>query len=100
MGVKIHIGMDADNELVHTVKGTVANVSDVVEVNGLLHGEETDFFGDAGYEGAAKRPDEREDVQRRIAMRPGKRRALDKSNQIDALIDKVEHPSRTIKEQF
>ena len=44
-------------------------------------------------------------------MRPGKRRALDKDNEIDALIDKieklkagvrakVEHPFRVIKRQF
>ena len=44
-------------------------------------------------------------------MRPGKRRALDKGNAIDALVDKVEklkasvrakveHPFRVIKRQF
>ena len=46
-----------------------------------------------------------------VAMRPGKRKALDKSKPIDALIDKieklkagvrakVEHPFRVIKRQF
>jgi IS5 family transposase len=46
-----------------------------------------------------------------VAMRPGKRRALDKADVIDALVDKVEklkasvrakveHPFRVVKRQF
>ena len=110
-GMKTHIGVDADSGLVHTVKGTAANVNDVVEASGLLHGAETDAFGDAGYQGAAKRPDAHADVKWHVAMRPGKRRALDKSKSVDALIEqveqleasiraKVEHPFRVIKRQF
>ncbi|WP_119291120.1 IS5 family transposase [Azohydromonas sediminis] len=109
--MKAHIGVDADSGLVHTVKGTAANVNDVVEANGLLHGEETHAFGDAGYQGAAKRPDAREDVQWHVGMPPGKRRALDKTCKVDALVEqlermkasiraKVEHPFRVIKRQF
>ena len=56
-GMKAHIGVDADSGLVHTVRGTSANVSDVVEANSLLHGQEIDGYGDAGYQGADKRPD-------------------------------------------
>jgi len=110
-GMKAHIGVDADSGLVHTVQGTAANVNDVVEANSLLHGQESDAFGDAGYQGAAKRPDAHADVKWHIAMRPGKRRALDKSRRVDALIEqleqlkasiraKVEHPFRVIKRQF
>ena len=110
-GMKAHIGVDADSGLVHTVKGTAANVNDVVEANSLLHGEETHAFGDAGYQGAAKRLDAREDVQWHVGMRPGKRRALDKTRKVDALVEqlerlkasiraKVEHPFRVIKRQF
>ena len=96
----------------HTVRGTSGNVSDVVEGNSLLHGEEKDVFGDAGYQGAQKRPDARKEVAWHVAMRPGKRKELDKENNpIDALIDqvekikasiraKVEHPFRVIKRQF
>jgi IS5 family transposase len=51
--------VDADSGLVHTVIGTSGNVSDVVEGNSLLHGQETDVFADAGYQGAHKRPDAR-----------------------------------------
>ena len=110
-GMKAHIGVDADSGLVHTVRGTAANVNDVVEANSLLHGQESDACGDAGYQGAAKRPDAGEGVAWHIAMRPGKRRALDKTRKVDALIDqlealkasiraKVEHPFRVIKRQF
>ena len=111
-GMKAHIGVDADSGLVHTVIGTSGNVADVVEGNSLLHGQETDGFGDAGYQGIDKRRDAKKDVTWHIAMRPGKRRALDKENNpVDALIDqvekikasiraKVEHPFRVIKRQF
>lgn len=110
-GMKAHIGVDAESGLVHTVRGTAANVNDVVEANSLLHGQETHVFADAGYQGAAKRPDAKDDVNWHVAMRPGKRRALDKAKTIDNLIDqverikasvraKVEHPFRVIKQQF
>lgn len=110
-GMKAHIGVDAESGLVHTVKVSAANANDVTEANALLHGEETDAFGDAGYQGAHKRPDARADLNWHIAMRPGKRAALDKSKRIDSLIDqvekikagiraKVEHPFRVIKRQF
>jgi transposase, IS5 family len=110
-GMKAHIGVDAESGLVHTVRGTSGNVNDVVEANALLHGEETDAFGDAGYQGAAKRPDAMAEVNWHIAMRPGRRKALDLSSTLAAMIDqveqikasiraKVEHPFRVIKRQF
>jgi IS5 family transposase len=110
-GMKAHIGVDADSGLVHTVRGTAANVNDVVEGNSLLHGQETDAFGDAGYQGIAKRPDAKTTVNWHVAMRYSKRKELDKANEQDALTDqmerikgsiraKVEHPFRVIKRQF
>jgi IS5 family transposase len=47
-GMKAHIGVDVHSGLVHTVRGTAANVNDVVEGNSLLHGQETDVVADAG----------------------------------------------------
>jgi transposase, IS5 family len=111
-GMKAHIGVDADSGLVHTVRGTSGNVADVTEGNSLLHGQEKDVFGDAGYQGADKRPDAKASHKWHVAMRPGKRKKLDKENRLsDALIDrvekikagiraKVEHPFRVIKRQF
>ena len=110
-GMKAHIGVDAESGLVHTVRGTAANVNDVVEGNSLLHGGETDVFADAGYQGAHKRSDAKGDTRWHVAMRPGKRRALDKTKTEDLITDeverikasiraKVEHPFRVIKRQF
>ena len=111
-GMKAHIGVDADSGLVHTVRGTSGNAADVTEGNSLLHGEETEVFGDAGYQGADKRADAKKQVTWHVAMRPGKRKELDKENNpLDALIDllektkaairaKVEHPFRVVKCQF
>ena len=110
-GMKAHIGVDAESGLVHTVRGTSGNVNDVVEANSLLHGDEIEAFADAGYQGAHKRPDAKSSVRWNIAMRPGKRAALDKTKRVDQLIDqlerlkasiraKVEHPFRVIKRQF
>lgn len=110
-GMKAHIGVDADSGLVHTVIGTAANVNDVTQANVLLHGEEEEAFGDAGYQGAEKRPDATGKARWNVAMRPGKRRVLDKSLKSTTLIEqlehlkasiraKVEHPFRVIKRQF
>lgn len=109
-GMKAHIGVDAESGLVHTVIGTAANVNDVTQGHALLHGEEVVVFADAGYQGAMKRP-EASGVNWHVAMRPGKRRALDKSRGSHQLIEqlekikagvraKVEHPFRVIKCQF
>jgi transposase, IS5 family len=110
-GMKCHIGVDAESGLIHTVRGTAGSVNDVVEANSLLHGEEAEAFGDAGYQGAHKRADAKPGVTWHVAMRPGKRKTLDLSQPIDALTErieklkasiraKVEHPFRVIKRQF
>jgi IS5 family transposase len=111
-GMKAHIGVDAQSGLVHTVIGTPANVSDVTQAVDLLHGEEVDVFADAGYQGVAKREEAQAlDVSWHVAMRPGKRKALDKSRASNRFLDeletikariraKVEHPFRVIKQQF
>ena len=111
-GMKAHIGVDADSGLVHTVVGTAANVNDVTQDHALVHGAETDVFADAGYQGVGKRDETQEiNVNWHVAMRPGKRKVLDKSTPMGAILDqlerakasiraKVEHPFRVIKRQF
>ena len=77
----------------------------------MLHGQESVAFGDAGYQGVEKRPDATKEVTWHVAMRPGKRRALNKENAADAMIDKaekckaeirsrVEHSFGLVKRQF
>jgi len=113
-GMKAHIGSDADQGLVHSVATTAANAHDITQAHALLHGEETDVFADSGYRGVVKR----EDIQAKhprvnwhIAMMPGKRKAMDKSTPMGAILEqlektkasiraKVEHPFRVIKRQF
>lgn len=111
-GMKAPIGVDADSGLVHTVVGTAANVNDVTQAHHLVHGDESEVFADAGYQGVDKRVDTQAiDTQWHVAMRPGKRRLLDKSDPRDAIAEqlehvkariraKVEHPFRVIKRQF
>jgi IS5 family transposase len=110
-GMKVHAGVDKDSGLIHSVVVTAANVHDLTPAAELLHGEEKVVYADAGYQGIAKRP---EMVGRttdfRVAMRPGKRRALPDTpeGRLQDLIEtakahirsKGEHPFRVIKQQF
>jgi len=54
-GMKAHIGADRDSKLVHTLVATAANVSDITQTAALLHGQEQQVHGDAGYLGVEKR---------------------------------------------
>ena len=113
-GMKAHAGVDADSGLVHSVATTAANAHDVTQAHALLHGEEADVFADSGYRGVEKREEiqaQHPDVNWHIAMMPGKRKAMDKSTPMGAVLEKleqtkarirakVEHPFRVIKRQF
>jgi IS5 family transposase len=110
-GMKAHIGVDAESGLVHTVIGTAANVNDVTQAGALLHGDETDAFGDAGYQGVEKREENLEvPVAWHVAMKRSVRKALPKSpwgemmewiEQAKASIrSKVEHPFHVVKNLF
>ena len=110
-GMKAHIGVDLDSGLVHTVLTTPANVNDVTQAHGLLHGQETVALGDAGYQGVAKRPENQNaPITWHVALRPGVRRALpdDALGRLQQRIErvkaslraKVEHPFHIIKNLF
>ena len=110
-GMKVHIGVDKDNGLIHSVETTAANVHDLTPAPELLHGEETVVYADAGYQGIEKRDEmQGKAIGFRVAMRPGKRRALPDTpeGRLDDLIEtakahiraKGEHPFRVIKRQF
>ena len=84
----------------------------MTQASALVHGEESDVFADAGYQGVAKR-EETQGIEANwhVAMRPGKRRVLDKATPMGRVLDelehvkariraKVEHPFRVIKRQF
>lgn len=110
-GMKAHIGVDAESGLVHSLEGTSANVHDVTQAHKLLHGEEQHAFGDAGYQGVAKREENgNSTVEWHVALRPGKRKALANTlqGQMQELVEKakasvrarVEHPFHIIKNLF
>ena len=110
-GMKVHIGVDKDNGLIHSIETTSANVHDLTPAAELLHGEETVVYADSGYQGIEKREEmQGKAIGFRVAMRPGKRRALPDTpeGRLDDLIEtakahiraKGEHPFRVIKRQF
>jgi len=110
-GMKVHIGVDKDNGLIHSIETTSANVHDLTPAAELLHGEENVVYADSGYQGIEKREEMKgRAIGFRVAMRPGKRRALPDSpeGRLDDLIEtakahiraKGEHPFRVIKRQF
>jgi transposase, IS5 family len=110
-GMKVHIGVDKHSGLIHSVETTAANVHDLTPAAELLHGDEEVVYADAGYQGIEKRPEmEGKTTTFRIAMRPGKRRALPDTTEgrLDDLVEtakahiraKGEHPFRVIKQQF
>lgn len=84
LGMKAHIGADAEFGAVHTLETTSGNESDVSQTPKLLHGQEQAVHLDAGYVGVTKRPEVvdaiaagtiRADVEWFVAAR---RRTLDK----------------------
>ena len=107
-GMKVHIGVDADTGLVHSMNTTAANVHDVAEAHNLLHGGETMVWCDAGYQGVHQRAESLgREVEWRVAMRPGKRRKLEPGSE-EAVAEKekasvrakVEHPFLKVKRIF
>jgi IS5 family transposase len=110
-GMKVHIGVDSENGLIHSVETTAAHVHDLTPAADLLHGEETVVYADAGYQGIGKRDEmQGRGIGFRVAMRPGKRRVLPDTpeGRLDDLVEtakahiraKGEHPFRVIKQQF
>jgi IS5 family transposase len=109
-GMKAHIGVDVASGLVHTVVGTAANEADITRAAELLHGQEEAVFGDAGYNGADKRPElaDRE-VSWNIAVKRSIIKALPQTlrelaepveralSQVRAV---VEHPFHIVKNRF
>lgn len=110
-GTKAHIGVDARSGLTHTLVTTAGNVSDVTQTHNLLHGAETMVFGDAGYQGADKRPENKgKAITWHIAMKRGLRKAM-KKNPLGRAKEKlekakasvrakVEHPFHVLKNLF
>jgi IS5 family transposase len=99
-GMKAHIGVDAESGLVHTVTTTAADAHEITQAHALLHGEKEMVFADSGYLGVEKRQQiqkQHHDVDWLIAMTPGKRKALNRTNPSQALQDKLEKLKASIR---
>ena len=73
-GMKLHIGVDKDTGLAHRAVVTAANVHDKHPLPDLLHGQETEVYGDSAYTSqqaliASKAPNARDATNQRA--RPG-----------------------------
>jgi IS5 family transposase len=99
--------VDSESGLIHSVETTAANAHDLTPATELLHGQDSVINADAGYHGIEKRSEmEDRGIGFRVAMRPGKRRALPGTpeGRLDDLIGtakshiraKNEHPLRVI----
>ena len=112
-GMKAHIGADRDSTMVHTVVVTAANVADITKTAELLHGQEQQVHGDAGYTGVEKRAEivalERK-IDWQIACKRGLIKALAEGAEKVArqAVEKtkaavrafVEHPFHIVKNLF
>jgi IS5 family transposase len=111
LGMKAHIGVDAESGLVHTITTTAANAHDITHAHALFHGQEEVVFAESGYRGVGK-PNviltQRPDVDWHITIIQGHRKAMDKTKRVNVLKEqlkklkasirvKVEHPFRVNK---
>ena len=105
-GMKMHIGVDDTLGVIHSVETTPANEHDITQTEKLLHGSESQVWGDAGYQGVDKREEMADRaVHWLISARPSKRKRMAglaaRSEKLKAQVRaKVEHPFRRIKQQF
>ncbi len=109
-GMKAHIGTDAGTGYVHTVTATAANTHDLDEAHRLVRDDDEVAYADAGYQGAAKRPEIAEDEHRsriewRVAARKSKLKAMAEPDRAEqsrqaGVRAKVEHPFLIVKRDF
>jgi len=96
-GMKTHIGVNAASGLVHIVVGTAGNVSDVTQAHALMHGDEKNALGDAGYQGVEKRSENLgKTVMWHVAMKRYKRKALS-NNKLGRMMEKLEHLKASVR---
>jgi IS5 family transposase len=96
-GMKVHIGVDSESGLIHSVETTAANGHDLTPAAELLHAEETVVYAYAGYMETEKREAMHDrGIAFRVAMRPGKCRVLPDTpeGRLDDLIDRQSSHAR------
>ena len=53
-GMKAHVGVDSQTKAIHSAVVTAANIADSAVLPDLLHGDETDVWGDQAYRGQSE----------------------------------------------
>lgn len=102
-GMKVHTGVDTDSGLVHTVRGTAANVADVNVLGELLHGGEESLHGDSAYHSKElKAQAEASGIEFNVNQRGTKHRPLTKAQRarnrrLSRVRATVEHPFLVVK---
>jgi len=109
-GMKAHIGTDAGTGYVHSMTCTAANVHDLDEAVHLVRADDEVVYVDAGYQGAAKRPEIAGDVdlskiEWRVAARKGVLKTMAEPDRVTesrkaSVRAKVEHPFLIVKRDF
>lgn len=111
-GLKAHAGVDAGTGYVHSTTCTAANVHDLDEAVNLVRDDDEVTYADAGYLGAAKRPefvgrkDEgKSEIEWRTAARKGTLKMMHpveraEQSRLVGVRAKVEHPFLVIKRDF
>lgn len=78
--MKIHAGVDKDSGMIHSGVVTAANAQDLTPVAEVFHGDVEMIGGDADSQSIANRTEMAGKTTKfRVAIRPGKRRALRKT---------------------
>ncbi|ETX13197.1 hypothetical protein OCH239_12810 [Roseivivax halodurans JCM 10272] len=105
-GMKAHVGVDAENGILHSLDTATARVHDSRVWDALLHGDETSVWADKGYvsatrEAAFSGPGKFRSVMRK-APKGGALHPVDADiNRIIGMIRaRVEHPFRVLERQF
>ena len=105
-GMKAHVGVDSQSKMIHSAVVTGANQADAKVLPHLLHGEETEVWGDQGYVGqtaviAEVAPQARDCINRRCLYH-GKLNVEEflRNREKSKIRSKVEHVFQVLKVKF
>jgi len=102
-GMKVHTGVDTDSGIVHTIRGTPANVADVNVLGELLHGGEESLHGDSAYHSKDLKAQAEESGiaynvnERGTRHRPLSKRQRARNRRLSRVRATVEHPFLVVK---
>lgn len=105
-GMKMHIGVDSQSKVIHTVAVTPANTADCKVLGQLLHGRESRVYGDQAYKGQrevirAKAPKAKDFTNRQCKWKHFLDEAIKAKNRNKSRVRaRVEHSIGVIKRVF